>query len=97
MVSLVGSNSCGKSTTMSLVSRFYHPFKGKILIDNHKIKDLDLKFLRKNIGAISLEPSLFVGNIQDNIKVGNTDADDEQIKKVALMVNVESFVSQLPN
>ncbi|KAH7538363.1 hypothetical protein FEM48_Zijuj03G0191600 [Ziziphus jujuba var. spinosa] len=69
-VALVGSSGCGKSTIISLVARFYDPSKGKILIDNHDIKDLDLKFVRKNIGAVSQEPSLFSGTIKDNLKVG---------------------------
>lgn len=70
---------------------------GEILIDNHNIKDLDLKFLRKNIGVVSQEPSLFAGSIKDNIKVGNMDADDQQIQNAAVLANAHTFVSQLPN
>lgn len=55
---------------------------GEILIDNHNIKDLDLKFLRKNIGAVSQEPSLFAGTIADNMKVGKMDAEDVEIQKM---------------
>lgn len=72
-----------------------HP--GEILIDNHNIKDLDLKFLRRNVGAVSQEPSLFTGTIKDNMKVGNTDADDQQIQSAAVMANAHSFISQFPN
>ncbi|KAK3042012.1 hypothetical protein RJ639_001714, partial [Escallonia herrerae] len=97
VVALVGSSGCGKSTIISLVSRFYDPAKGKIFIDNHDIKDLDLKFLRRNIGAVSQEPSLFAGTIRDNMKVGNKDADDQQIQSAAVMANAHSFISQLPN
>ncbi|KAF8391867.1 hypothetical protein HHK36_022205 [Tetracentron sinense] len=71
VVALVGCSGCGKSTLISLMARFYDPSKGEILIDNHNIKDLDLKFLRRNIGAVSQEPSLFAGTIKDNLKVGN--------------------------
>lgn len=70
---------------------------GEIFIDKHNIKDLDLKFLRKNIGAVSQEPSLFAGTILDNIKVGNINADDQQIQSSAIMANAHSFISQLPN
>lgn len=70
---------------------------GEILIGNHNIKDLDLKFLRKNIGAVSQEPSLFAGTIKDNIKVGNMDANDRQIQDAAILANAHTFVSQLPN
>ncbi|XP_021276540.1 ABC transporter B family member 19-like [Herrania umbratica] len=97
MVALVGSSGCGKSTVISLVERFYDPSKGEILIGDHNIKDLDLKFLRKNIGAVSQEPSLFAGTIKDNIKVGNMDANDRQIQDAAIMANAHTFVSQLPN
>ncbi|XAR52108.1 Xenobiotic-transporting ATPase [Bertholletia excelsa] len=96
IVALVGSSGCGKSTIISLVARFYEPSKGEILIDNHNIKKLDLKFLRKNIGAVSQEPSLFAGTIKDNMKIGNTDADDLQIQRAAEMANAHSFISQLP-
>ncbi|KAF7830827.1 ABC transporter B family member 19-like [Senna tora] len=96
-VALVGSSGCGKSTVISLVSRFYDPSKGEIFIDHHNIKDLDLKFLRGNIGAVSQEPSLFTGTIKDNLKVGKMDADDEEIQKAAEMSNAHSFISQLPD
>ncbi|XP_012089551.2 ABC transporter B family member 19 isoform X2 [Jatropha curcas] len=97
MVALVGSSGCGKSTIISLVARFYDPQKGEILIDNHNIKEFDLKFLRRNIGAVSQEPSLFAGTIKDNLKVGNMDANDQQIQDAALMANAHSFISQLPD
>ncbi|XP_054797000.1 ABC transporter B family member 1-like isoform X1 [Prosopis cineraria] len=96
-VALVGSSGCGKSTVISLVSRFYEASKGEIFIDHHNIKDLDLKFLRRNIGAVSQEPSLFTGTIKDNLKVGKMDADDQEIQSAAEMSNAHSFISQLPD
>ncbi|KAM7504957.1 hypothetical protein LguiB_003861 [Lonicera macranthoides] len=96
VVALVGSSGCGKSTIISLLMRFYDPTQGEILIDSHNIKDLDLKFLRKNIGSVSQEPSLFGGTIKDNMKVGNMDADDRQIQSASLMANAHSFISPLP-
>ncbi|MED6209404.1 hypothetical protein PIB30_054346 [Stylosanthes scabra] len=95
-VALVGSSGCGKSTVISLVNRFYDPARGEVLIDGRNIKDLDLKFLRSNIGLVSQEPSLFAGTIKDNLKVGKMDADDEDIQKAAVMSNAHNFVSQLP-
>ncbi|KAI3508069.1 hypothetical protein L1887_23069 [Cichorium endivia] len=97
VVALVGSSGCGKSTIISLVPRFYDPEKGDVLVDNHNVKNLDIQFLRKNIGAVSQEPALFAGTIKDNMKVGNKDADDEQIQKAATMANAHTFISQLPN
>ncbi|KAK1591872.1 hypothetical protein Q3G72_015055 [Acer saccharum] len=97
MVALVGSSGCGKSTVISLVTRFYDPSKGEILVDNNNIKDMDLKFLRKNLGAVSQEPSLFAGTIKDNIRVGNMDADEQQIENAAKMANAHTFISHLPD
>ncbi|KAF5199909.1 Abc transporter b family protein [Thalictrum thalictroides] len=97
VVALVGSSGCGKSTIISLIERFYDPLKGEIFIDGHNIKDIDLKSLRTNIGAVSQEPSLFAGNLKDNIKVGNMYANDKQIEEAALTANAHSFISQLPN
>jgi ATP-binding cassette subfamily B (MDR/TAP) protein 1 len=70
---------------------------GEIFVDKHNIKDLDLRFLGQNIGAVSQEPSLFSGTILDNIKVGNINADDQMIQNSARMANAHSFISQLPN
>ncbi|KAK0593700.1 hypothetical protein LWI29_035545, partial [Acer saccharum] len=91
MVALVGSSGCGKSTVISLVTRFYDPSKGEILVDNNNIKDMDLKFLRKNLAAVSQEPSLFAGTIKDNIRVGNMDADEQQIENAAKMANAHTL------
>ncbi|ONK59061.1 uncharacterized protein A4U43_C08F2580 [Asparagus officinalis] len=97
VVALVGSSGCGKSTIISLVQRFYDPTEGAVLIDGLNIRDLDLKFLRRNIAAVSQEPSLFSGTIKDNLKVGNLEANDEEIIQAASTANVHSFISQLPN
>eukprot|EP00257_Ricinus_communis_P014882 XP_015572665.2 ABC transporter B family member 14 [Ricinus communis] len=96
-MALVGSSGCGKSTIISLVARFYDPLTGDILIDNNNIKDLDLRFLRRNIGSVFQEPSLFAGSIKDNLKVGNMDASDQQMQDAAIVANAHSFISQLPN
>ncbi|KAL8199868.1 hypothetical protein R6Q57_013436 [Mikania cordata] len=98
IVALVGSSGCGKSTIVSLVPRFYDPEKGEVLIDDHNVKDLDIKFLRTNIGVVSQEPALFSGTIKDNMKVGgNKDVDDEQINRASIMANAHTFISDLPN
>lgn len=69
---------------------------GEVLIDGHNIKDLDLKFVRRNVAAVSQEPSLFSGTIKDNLKVGNLNAEDEQLILAASTANAHSFISQLP-
>ncbi|KAJ8478388.1 hypothetical protein OPV22_022115 [Ensete ventricosum] len=94
---LVGTSGCGKSTLLSLLQRFYDPISGEISIDGHSIKDLDLKFLRRNVAAVPQEPSLFSGTIKDNLKVGNLEATDEEILKAASAANADSFISLLPD
>ncbi|KAG1360812.1 ABC transporter B family member 19-like [Cocos nucifera] len=96
VVALVGNSGCGKSTVISLIQRFYDPTTGEIFIDGQNIKDLDLKFLRRNIAAVPQEPSLFSGTIKDNLKIGNMDASDEQIERATSTANAHSFISQLP-
>ena len=68
-----------------------------ILIDNQNIKELDLKSLRRNIGSVSQEPSLFSGTIMDNLRIGKMNATDEEIIEAAKTANVHSFISKLPN
>ncbi|KAF0900373.1 hypothetical protein E2562_031571 [Oryza meyeriana var. granulata] len=97
VVALVGSSGCGKSTVISLVQRFYDPISGEILIDGHNIKELDLKSLRRSIGSVSQEPSLFSGTIMDNLRIGKMDGTDEELVETAKAANVHSFVSKLPN
>ncbi|KAI3985522.1 hypothetical protein MKX01_033836 [Papaver californicum] len=96
VVALVGSSGCGKSTVISLVQRFYDPLKGEVFIDDHNIKDLALKSLRRNVGVVSQEPSLFTGTIKDNLKMGNMIATDEQIEEASEIANMHDFISQLP-
>ncbi|XP_059306224.1 ABC transporter B family member 13-like [Lycium ferocissimum] len=84
VVALVGSSGCGNPS-------------GDILLDNHNIKDLDLKFLRRNIGLVSQEPPLFAGSIKDDIKIGKRDADDQEIERASALANAHSFIQQLPD
>ncbi|WOL05032.1 ABC transporter B family member 10-like [Canna indica] len=94
---LVGSSGCGKSTILSLLQRFYDPLAGVICIDGHNIKDLDLKFLRRNVASVPQEPLLFSGTIKDNLKIGKLDATDEEIMEAASAANADSFIALLPD
>lgn len=69
---------------------------GEIFIDDHNIKNLALKSLRRNIGVVSQEPSLFAGTIKDNLKMGNMIATDDQIEEVSEIANIHDFISELP-
>ncbi|KAM0876030.1 hypothetical protein ACQ4PT_036431 [Festuca glaucescens] len=96
IVALVGSSGCGKSTVISLVQLFYDAISGDIFIDGQNIKELDPKSLRRNIGSVSQEPSLFSGTISDNLRIGKINATDEEIIEAAKTANVHSFISKLP-
>ncbi|KAL6857030.1 hypothetical protein ACP4OV_018412 [Aristida adscensionis] len=96
VVALVGGSGCGKSTVISLLQRFYDPTSGDVFIDGHNIKKIDLKSLRRNIASVSQEPSLFSGTIKDNLRIGKSDASDEEITEAATTANVHSFISKLP-
>lgn len=97
MVALVGGSGSGKSTVISLIERFYDPISGKVMVDGHDIKSLQLKWLRGQIGLVNQEPALFATSIRENILYGKEDADLNAIHKAAKAANAHSFIEQLPN
>ncbi|KAK9164528.1 hypothetical protein Syun_005430 [Stephania yunnanensis] len=94
---VVGQSGSGKSTIISLVERFYEPTSGKILLDGHDLKNLQLKWLRRQIGLVSQEPALFATTIAENILYGREDANMEQIVEAAKASNAHSFIQILPD
>ena len=92
-VALVGSSGCGKSTLVSLVERFYDIDGGDITLDGRSIKNLNVQWLRQQIGLVSQEPVLFSGSIGDNIKYGRPEASQEDIENAAKQANAHSFIS----
>ncbi|XP_061969919.1 ABC transporter B family member 13-like isoform X2 [Populus nigra] len=94
---VVGPSGSGKSTVISMVQRFYEPTSGKILLDGHDLKTLELKWLREQMGLVSQEPALFATTIAGNILFGKEDASMDQIYEAAKAANVHSFVLQLPD
>ncbi|OMO75429.1 hypothetical protein COLO4_26122 [Corchorus olitorius] len=93
----VGPSGSGKSTIISLVQRFYEPTSGRILLDGHDLKNLQLKWLREQIGLVSQEPALFDTTIAGNILLGKEDADMEQVILAAKAANAHSFIEELPD
>ncbi|KAJ3662142.1 hypothetical protein Zmor_006501 [Zophobas morio] len=96
-VALVGSSGCGKSTCIQLIQRFYDPLSGEVTLDGKNIKDLDLTWLRSNIGVVGQEPVLFGTTIIENIRYGNQEATDEEIKQAAIKANAHEFIKALPS
>lgn len=103
---LVGASGSGKSTIVSLVERFYDPTSGVVKLDGVNLKDLNVKWLRSQIGLVSQEPTLFATTIRGNVAHGliNTpyeNAPEEEkftlIKRACIKANADSFITKLPN
>ncbi|XP_059614190.1 multidrug resistance protein homolog 49-like [Phlebotomus argentipes] len=95
-VALVGSSGSGKSTCLQLLQRLYDPTEGSVSIDGVNIKDLNIGFLRSQIGVVGQEPVLFSATIAENIRFGCPEATQEQIEEAARIANCHSFVEKLP-
>ncbi len=96
-LALVGYTGAGKSTFVKLLSRFYDPTKGVVLIDGKNLKDLKINSLRGKMGIVTQENFLFSGTIKDNIKFGKLDASDEEIISTAKQVQAHDFIIELEN
>ena len=92
VIAFVGYSGSGKTTIASLIQRFYEINKGEILINSINIKDLDLKWLRKNIGVVSQEPILNSGTIKENIIYGIDNYSEELFNKVCKLSTINTFV-----
>ena len=94
-IALVGPTGSGKTSIISLLTRFYEIDEGEILIDGININDIRKEDLRRNIGVVLQDVFLFSGTIRDNIKL-NKDISDEEILKISKYVNADSFIQKLP-
>jgi len=72
----VGASGCGKSTVFQLIMRFYDPDQGAIFLDGADLRDLDLGWLRSQIGLVTQEPVLFASSIKQNLLLGKPEASD---------------------
>ncbi|NET44898.1 ABC transporter ATP-binding protein [Okeania sp. SIO2B3] len=96
-VALVGSSGAGKSTIAKIAARFYDPKKGRILIDEHDLRDVSLNSLRSHIGIVPQETLLLYGTVRDNIVYGKLDATDEEIEAAAKAANAHNFIMSFPD
>ncbi|MBM3579163.1 MAG: ABC transporter ATP-binding protein, partial [Alphaproteobacteria bacterium] len=95
-VALVGHSGGGKSTTMSMILRFYDPDSGVIKLDGHDIRDLTLKSLRGSMSVVNQEVMLFDDTILENIRYGKENATEEEIVRAAKLAEADEFISELP-
>jgi ATP-binding cassette subfamily B protein len=93
---LVGLSGSGKSTTLSLLERFWTPASGSIDIDGQNIQDVSLKSLRRNIAFVSQNTFLFQGTIKDNLVAGTPDRTMEDIVDAAKSAQIHDFIASLP-
>ena len=95
-LAIVGATGAGKTTLVSLVPRFFDPWKGRLLIDERDVRDLTLKSLRSQIAIVLQEPFLFPMTVAENIAYGNPHATTEQIVSAARAANAHDFIQRLP-
>ena len=95
-IALVGPSGGGKSTTCSLLPRFYDVQSGSISIDGQDVRDVTQESLRRAIGIVQQDVYLFDGTIRDNISYGRPDASDEDIAAAAQQANILEFIESLP-
>lgn len=96
-IAFVGSTGAGKTTITNLLNRFYDIEDGKIRFDDININKIKKKDLRRSLGVVLQDTSLFSGTIMDNIRYGRLDATDEECIEAAKLANADSFIRMLPN
>ena len=89
---IIGSTGCGKSTLVNLIPRLYDVSDGKILLDGKDIRNILMSDLREEIGFVPQKGVLFSGTIASNLRFGNDDATDEEIKKAARIAQATEFI-----
>jgi ATP-binding cassette, subfamily B, multidrug efflux pump len=94
-VAVVGATGAGKTTIISLLSRFYDVQEGEILIDGENIRSFDLQGLRKSIGIVLQDVFLFSGSVAENIRLWNENITDERVRQAAETVHASQFVQKL--
>ena len=89
---IIGSTGCGKSTLVNLIPRLYDVSDGRILLDGKDIRNISMSDLREEIGFVPQKGVLFSGTIASNLRFGNDDATDEEIKKAARIAQATEFI-----
>ncbi|MDY0024307.1 MAG: ATP-binding cassette domain-containing protein, partial [Candidatus Izemoplasmatales bacterium] len=96
-IALVGHTGAGKTTIVNLISRFYEPTKGEILIDGVDYRKRSLGWLHSNLGYVLQTPHLFSGSVMENIRYGNLMATDEEVIEAAKAVEAHNFIMKFEN
>ena len=96
-VAIVGATGAGKTSIISLLSRFYDVQEGQVLVDGVDVRDVRQSQLRRHIGVVLQDPVLFSGTISRNIRLLDKDITDEQVKWAAEFVNASHFIDRFPD
>ena len=95
-VGIIGSTGSGKSTLVSMIPRLYDVDEGEVLVDGVNVKDYSLKHLRDGVGMVLQKNVLFSGTIAENLRWGDEDASDEEIRAAARSAQADEFVERFP-
>ena len=95
-VGIVGATGAGKSTIINLLLRFYDVSRGRILIDGTDLRDMPVRDLRRLFSLVLQDVHLFSGTIADNIRLGNADITDDEVRAAAAAVHADRFIARLP-
>ncbi|MFQ6052714.1 MAG: ABC transporter ATP-binding protein [Candidatus Bathyarchaeia archaeon] len=95
-VALVGPTGAGKTTMINLLYRFYDPQEGRITVDGHDLRDVELESLRSQMAIVLQDPFLFSGTVMENIRYGNPEATEEEVIAIARAVGAHDFIEALP-
>jgi ATP-binding cassette, subfamily B, bacterial len=97
VAAFVGPSGAGKTTITQLVPRFYDPQSGRVLIDEHDVRNVTLTSLRDNIGIVTQETYLFHDTIANNLRYGKPDATDAELRAATRAANIADFIAALPD
>ena len=95
MVAIVGETGAGKSTLVNLACRFFEPTSGRVLIDGRDVRERSQLWLHSKIGYVLQTPHLFSGTVRDNLRYGNPDATDDEIREALRLVSADGIVSRM--
>lgn len=95
-IGIIGGTGSAKSTLVSLIPRLYDAYEGSVLVGGVDVRDYDIKALRDSVAVVLQKNVLFSGTVKDNLRWGNGDASDDEIKRVCALACADEFVSQMP-